>query len=258
MLRPLVRACLLPALVLCAGCDRAELDVPYEIVRSFPHDPEAFTQGLLFHDGSLYESTGQYGASSLRRVDPRTGRVLERVALDSAHFGEGLARVDAELIQLTWKESVALVYDLETLEPTDTLSYEGQGWGLCFDGASLYMSDGSDTLQRRDPETFELVERIPVTRDGYPQQQLNELECVGEHVWANVYQTNRIVRIEKATGRITGILDGASLRIAAGPPREGDAVLNGIAYVPETDVFLLTGKLWPEVLAVRLMDGGGG
>jgi len=255
MSRATLGATLLLIALLPGACEPSGLELSYEIVATFPHDSAAFTQGLLHHRGHLYESTGQYGASTLRRVDPRTGRVLDRVELDSALFGEGLARVDDRLIQLTWKSGMAFVHDLETLERRDTLAYEGQGWGLCHDGASLFMTNGGSTLYRRDPESFRVLEEIPVRRNGVSQPRLNELECVGDHVWANVYQSDRIVRIEKTTGRVTGFLDGYALRRAGRPPADGDAVLNGIAYIPETDVFLLTGKLWPAVLAVRLTDG---
>lgn len=239
-------------LLVLPGCGEPVAELEYEIVATFPHDTLAYTQGLLYHEDRLYESAGRYGESSLRKVEPRTGEVVARVAVDSAYFAEGLARVDSRLIQLTWKEEIAFVYDLDTLERVGELEYSGEGWGLCYDGAALYMSDGSSTLVRRDPETFEVEAEIPVTRNGFSVRQLNELECVGDHIYANVFPTNEIVRIDKRTGTVTGLIDGYSLRLAARPPSETDAVLNGIAFVPETGVFLVTGKLWPVVLAIRI------
>lgn len=249
---PVVVPVLLASFLL-VGCEREVPQIEYEIAATLPHDPEAYTQGLLFHDGHLYESTGQYGASSLRRVDAETGGVVENLPLDSAYFGEGLALVGSELIQLTWKSGIAFVRDVETFELKRKHEYEGEGWGLCFDGESLFMSNGTSTLVRRDPRSFEVIEEIPVTRNGFRVSQLNELECVGDEVYANVYLTDRIVRIDKRSGEVTGELDGFQLSLAAGAPNQRDAVLNGIAYIPETDVFLVTGKLWPRVFALRLI-----
>ena len=237
---------------LWVGCSNAPDLLEYRIVGSFPHDQEAYTQGLLFHDGFIYESSGLYGASSLRKVDPASGNIVAETPLDSAYFAEGLARVGSELIQLTWKEEVALVYDLETLEPTGEFTYSGEGWGLCYDGSSLFMSNGSDTIYQRDPSTFAVQQAFPVTRDGVAISQLNELECVGDHVYSNVYQTDRILQIDKRSGLVTGEMNGLALATAGGRPRDPAAVLNGIAYIPETDVFLMTGKLWPQLLAVKL------
>jgi glutamine cyclotransferase len=226
--------------------------IDYEIITTFPHDTGAYTQGLLFHDAYLFESTGRYGSSSLRKVHVETGRVVAETAVDSALFAEGLARVGSELFQLTWKEGVAVVYDLETLERKREYSYEGEGWGLCYDGDALFMSNGSSTLLRRDPESFDVLEEISVEGGGRAISALNELECVDQHVFANVYQTDRIVRIDKVSGQVTGEIDGGQLSLMGGSPGGVDAVLNGIAFIPETGVFLLTGKLWSKVLAVRL------
>lgn len=238
-----------------AGC--ASSDVPaieYEILGTFPHDPAAYTQGLLFHDGHLFESTGRYGESSVRRVDVPTGEVQARVAVDSTLFGEGLARVGSELVQLTWKAGRALVYDLETLAVLREFAYAGDGWGLCYDGEALWMSDGSSALERRNPRDFTVLATVEVTRDGSPQSRLNELECVDDWIYANVYQTDVIVRIDKQSGAVLGEIDLSSVPLSARKPGDPEAVLNGIAYVPETGVFLVTGKLWPNLLALRL-DG---
>lgn len=235
-----------------AACAPGPPSLDYEILGTFPHDSGAYTQGLLFHDGRVFESTGRHGFSSVRRVDVPTGRVLERTAVDSAYFGEGLARVGSELIQLTWKAGVAFVYDLESLELKRRYSYDGEGWGLCFDESSLYMSDGSSTIYRRDPETFEVLGEIAVTSGGAPLSRLNELECVGEFIYANVYQTDRVVRIDKRSGQVTGVIDLSSIPLSARALGDVDAVLNGIAFIPETGVFLVTGKLWPTMFAIRL------
>ncbi|WP_423930079.1 glutaminyl-peptide cyclotransferase [Candidatus Palauibacter sp.] len=237
-----------------AGCASPMPSIEYEILGTFPHDPAAYTQGLIFHEGHLIESTGRYGESSVRRVDVPTGEVVARVAVDSALFGEGLARVGSELFQLTWKSGRAFVYDLESFDLLREYTYEGEGWGLCFDGESLWMSDGSSALERRDPQTFEVLATVEVLRDGSPQRRLNELECVEDRIYANVYQTDLIVRIDKQTGAVLGEIDLSSVPLSARRPGDIDAVLNGIAYVPETGVFLVTGKLWPKLLALRL-DG---
>ncbi len=238
-----------------AGCGDAVVELGYAVERSLPHDASAYTQGLLLHEGAFFESTGRYGESEIRRVDVATGEVLQRRALDDERFGEGLARVGSTLIQLTWKAGEAYVYDVETLTPQRTFEYEGEGWGLCHDGVELFMSDGSGTLQRRDPTTFETIGELRVTRDGFSVRSLNELECVGEHIWANVYMSDRILRIDKATGEVTGELDGVGLATSSGRPG-GDrgAVLNGIAYDESTGRFYLTGKLWPRVFEVALAE----
>ena len=245
-------------LVACAvipwGCERPVAELGYELRRTLPHDTQAYTQGLLLHDGVFFESTGRYGRSEVRRVDVATGRVLAGHALSEEHFGEGLALVGDRLIQLTWKAGLAFVYDVATLMPVDTFRYEGEGWGLCHDGESLFMSDGSGTLQRRDPHTFDVVERIAVTRDGFSVRNVNELECVGYHIYANIYQSDEIVRIDGRTGEVTGRLDAYSLSLAAGRPADPGAVLNGIAHDGRTGTFFVTGKLWPAVFEIAIIE----
>lgn len=226
-----------------------------QIIAEIPHATDAFTQGFLLHEGRLFESTGRYGQSTLREIDPATGEVLRRVDVDEQYFAEGLALVDDRLIQLTWRAGVAFVYDLETFEQLDTFEYEGEGWGLCYDGEQLWMSDGTPTLFVRDAETFELLDTIPVTFMGQAVQRVNELECVGDTVWANVWQTDVILQISKATGEVVGVLDASTLLSAEGRALlEPGAVLNGIAYNPETETFLLTGKLWPSMFEVELVE----
>jgi glutamine cyclotransferase len=222
-----------------------------------PHDTTSFTEGLFLDNGVLYESAGQYGHSDVRTADPQTGKVLARTGLDAQYFGEGIARVGDQLFQLTWREGTAFVYDAKTLRPLGTLSYNGEGWGLCYDGQSLWASDGSHALTARDPRTLSALGRVAVTYDGLFIDQLNELECVGDSIYANVWNTDYIVRIDKATGRVTARIDASGLLTAeerAALP--SGAVLNGIAYDAQNDTFLVTGKLWPKVFEVRFVAAG--
>jgi glutamine cyclotransferase len=222
----------------------------FKIVRTFPHDPHAFTQGLLFFEGKFYESTGLLGRSSLRRVDPDSGMVERRVDLPRDLFGEGVARVGGHLVQLTWQNGRALVWNLATLGKEREISYQGEGWGLCFDGRHLIMSDGSETLALRDPESFARVGEIVVRRAGRPVRNLNELECVDGVVYANVWQDTHIARISR-TGEVTGWLDASGL-LAPEEARDAD-VLNGIAYLPASGHLALTGKLWPRIFEVEIV-----
>ena len=250
----LIAACVL--VLAAGGCgDAAMAELDFELRRTLPHDPEAYTQGLLIHEGSFLESTGQLGKSQLREVDIATGRVLRSHALADDHFGEGIALVGDRVIQLTWKAGLAFVYDVETFDLVDTLEYEGEGWGLCYDGESLFMTDGSGTLLRRDPATFAVLEEISVTRDGFSARNLNELECVGEHVYANVYLSNEIVRIDKASGVITGELDALSLALSSNRAADPGAVFNGIAYDEAAGTFYVTGKLWPDMFEIAISGG---
>jgi glutamine cyclotransferase len=224
-----------------------------KVLATIPHDTGAYTQGLVWADGALYESAGHYGESSLRQVDPKTGQVLRSVAVAPNYFAEGLARVGDRLVQLTWQEGVALLYDLATFERRGELPYSGEGWGLCHDGRRLIMSDGSDALTFRDPATFAATGRVNVTLDGAPVPQLNELECVDGAVYANVYTTEEIVRIDPETGHVTTRIDASRLLTPAERMRVD--VLNGIAYKPETKTFLLTGKNWPKMFEVVFEPG---
>ncbi|AKF02934.1 glutaminyl-peptide cyclotransferase [Sandaracinus amylolyticus] len=221
------------------------------VIRSFPHDSRAFTQGLLWHEGHLYESTGQYRRSSLRRVALESGEVLERRDLEPRIFAEGLARVGDRLYQLSWQEGQAFVWSLPAFEPVRTFEYDGEGWGLCHDGTHLVMSDGSDELFFRDPETFEIVRRVQVRERGRPLDQLNELECVDGVVWANVWQTERIVRIDPRSGHVTAVVDARGL--LDDEEREDADVLNGIAWIPERGHFVITGKYWPRMFEVEMV-----
>jgi glutaminyl-peptide cyclotransferase len=235
--------------------DAPPATLSYEIVSRRPHDPAAWTQGLVGDaQGRLFESTGRLGQSSVREVDPVSGAVLRSARLPDDAFGEGLALVGDRLVQLTWQNGLAYAWDAATFEPLATYPYEGEGWGLCFDGGRLVMSDGSESLTFRDPLTFETLGRMEVTRDGLPQAALNELECVEGSVWANVYQTDTIVRIDPGSGAVTGFLDAAGLIEPHPAETRRGAILNGIAYDPAAGTFLLTGKLWPELIEVRLSD----
>ena len=224
-----------------------------EVINVYLHDDKAFTQGLLWHDSYLYESTGLYGGSTLRRVDIESGEPRELLSIDETYFAEGLERVGDQLIQLTWKAGRAFVYDFATLELVDTLDYDGEGWGLCYDGRYLFMSDGSPFLSIREPETFDLIFRGAVTWDAQliPAQLLNELECVGDHIYANAWNTEFIFRIDRWTGDVTAVIDASALLTDAEKAElEPGSVLNGIAYNPETGTFFVTGKKWPKLFEV--------
>lgn len=223
------------------------------VLEAYPHDPEAFTQGLLLDDGKLYESTGLEGRSTLREVDPATGKVLRRHDLPADVFAEGLALVDDRLVQLSWQEQRAFVYDESTFKSGPEFAYAGEGWGLCYDGRRLVMSNGSDRLTFRDPTTFEALGDVGVTLEGQPLRMLNELECVDGQVYANVWQTNEIVAIDPASGRVTASVDASNLwaQMADRDPALPIDVLNGIAYDPADRTFLVTGKLWPKLFRVR-------
>lgn len=238
------------------GCDDGPAVGSVEVLETLPHDTAAYTQGLVLYQGHLYESTGRYGSSSLRRIDPATGEVQARIPLSEELFGEGLAVVDGRLVQLTWREGVALIYDPATLDVRDTLELPGDGWGLCYDGTSLYQTDGSSILWIRDPGTLEARDQLQVRQDGALLQQVNELECVGDHILANVFQSDEIVRIDKLSGEVVARYDASALvpEIHRGSP---EAVLNGIAWDPDTDSYYLTGKLWPVLYRVRLVPAGG-
>ncbi|GAB4412493.1 MAG: glutaminyl-peptide cyclotransferase [Anaerolineae bacterium] len=226
-----------------------------EVLSVRPHDTSAYTQGLLLHDGYLYESTGRHGASTLRKVDPQTGEVLQMIRVPDEYFAEGLALVGNHLIQLTWQSEVAFVYDLETFEQVGTFNYDGEGWGLCTDGRYLYMSDGTPFLDVRDMQTFELIFSGLVTVQGSLVERLNELECVGDYIYANIWQTDYIVQIDKYNGVVVAVIDASNLLTDEERAQfDEQEVLNGIAYLPETDTFLITGKHWPKMYEVRFVE----
>jgi glutaminyl-peptide cyclotransferase len=246
-----------PVLLLLAalGASACGGDVPIgtiEILERLPHDREAYTQGLVFTDGVLYESTGKYGDSDVRRVDPTTGEVLAIHELGEEHFGEGLALVDSRLLQLTWRERIVLSYDTSLAAP-DTLEFASDGWGACYDGETLWTTSGGSVMFARDPGTLASTGQLQVVRGGSAVFEVNELECVGEHIYANVYQTNDLIKIDKETGEVVAVWDLAGLV----PPEFAGAaeeVPNGVAFDPASDSFFLTGKWWPVMYRVRLVE----
>ncbi len=222
-----------------------------QVVASYPHDRAAFTQGLVLHDGVLYESTGLVGQSSLRQVEVTSGRVIRKVDVAAPVFAEGLALVGDRLIQLSWQNGRALVYDRRTFTKQAEFTYRGEGWGLCYDGREIIMSDGSATLTVRRPTDFGVVRSIRVVSGGQPLDQLNELECVDGFVYANVWMRDLIVKIDPATGRVVSEI--AAPNLLSPLERRGVDVLNGIAYDATDKTFLITGKLWPKVFRVKFI-----
>jgi len=221
------------------------------VVEQLPHDAQAFTQGLFFANGQLYETTGLEGQSELRKVDLRTGAVQLRRGVPAPYFGEGSVALDGRLYQLTWKHQRAFVYDLATFAPRDTLSYTGEGWGLTTDGTALYMSDGTARLRVLDPKTFAVRRTIDVTDAGAPVSQLNELEWVDGEILANVWQKDQVARIDPATGKVTGWIDLTGILPASQRTGKED-VLNGIAYDAAAKKLYVTGKWWPALFEIRL------
>lgn len=224
----------------------------YEIVRVYPHDPGAFTQGLQYVDGVLYEGTGLNGRSSIRRVELETGKVQQKRDVSSQYFGEGITVWKNDLIELTWQSHVAFVYDRATFEPKKQFSYPGEGWGLTHDGTNLIMSDGSDELRVLDPATFAERRRIKVTAAGAPLRNLNEVEWVKREILANVWQTDYVARIAPDSGKVTGYID---LRGLLSPQERANTdVLNGIAYDAARDRLFITGKLWPKLFEIKIVS----
>lgn len=225
---------------------------PVRVVRVLPHDPASFTQGLLFHDGRLYESTGQVGASRLREVDLESGRMSREVALEGQQFGEGLALAGDRLVQLTWLDGIAHVWRLKDFAPLGTFRYRGEGWGLAFDGRRFIQSDGSAKLTFRDAETFEATGSVIVRRDGVDLAYLNELEWAEGRVYANVWISDEVVAIDPGDGRVVATYDARGL-LAPDEAARVD-VMNGIAHDPASGHFFLTGKYWPHLFEVELPE----
>jgi glutaminyl-peptide cyclotransferase len=252
-----VLALMIPGLPRAAGFAaqqaRPQASLPqdtYTIVRTYPHDRDAFTQGLQFLDGVFYEGTGLNGRSSIRKVRIETGEVLQKRDVPEAYFGEGITVWKNDLYELTWQSGVALTYDRATFAPKRTFKYTGEGWGLTADGQSLIMSDGTEYLRILDPATFAERKRIKVTASGAPLKNLNELEYVKGEILANVWQTDFVARIDPATGAVKSYIDFRGLLT----PREAASadVLNGIAYDEAGDRLFVTGKLWPKLFEVKL------
>jgi glutamine cyclotransferase len=221
------------------------------VVKSYPHDRTSFTQGLLWHQGDLYESIGQYGQSKLRRLEFPSGKVLRETSLSPELFGEGLALVGNRLIQLTWTSHRGFVYDLSTFNPVQEFSYDTEGWGLTYNGTKLILSDGSSDLFFLDPATFKSTGKLAVRMNGLPMRQLNELEFIEGEIWANVWQTDFVLRIDPASGLVTSYLDLAGI-LSPTERTSTDAVLNGIAYDAEHKRIFVTGKLWPRIFEIKL------
>lgn len=222
----------------------------YRVVNAYPHDINAFTQGLLFHDGHLYEGTGKRGMSRLSRLNLEDAGVLQSVVLSRRYFGEGIEIVGDRIYQLTWQSNMVFVYDKDSFERTDTLYNAAEGWGLAYDGAELILSDGTDTLRFVDPDTFTPVRQVQVTLDGRPISGLNEMEYIDGEVWANVWQTDFIVRIDPATGTVGAVVDltGLSRLTELGG---AEAVLNGIAWDRERRRLFVTGKYWAHLFEIE-------
>ena len=243
-----VLLCLVPATFAREAADG------YRVVHAYPHDAQAFTQGLVYVDGHLYESTGLNGQSTLREDDLETGRVIREVSVPSRYFGEGLTNWGDTLIQLTWKAHLAFVYDRATFQLLRTFHYPWEGWGLTQDGRHLILSDGSDTIHFLNPETFAEVRSIHVTDHGNPVKNLNELEYIHGEIYSNVWMTNKIARISSETGQVLGWIDLSGI-LPAIEIRSNDAVLNGIAYDHTHNRLFVTGKLWPRLFQIEIVTG---
>ena len=222
----------------------------FDVVNVYPHDREAFTQGLLYRDGVLYESTGLNGRSSLRKVQLETGKVLQQISVDSRYFAEGLVDWGPRLVQLTWNTNIGFVYDLGSFKQQQTFSYTGEGWGLARDAKRLIMSDGTSTLRFLDPQTFKVTGQVQVTDGNTALRDINELEVIDGQIYANVWLTDRIAIIAPDSGRVTAWINLAGLMAKRGLSE--DAVLNGIAYDAQRKRLFVTGKLWPSLFEIRV------
>ena len=234
-----------------ATANAAPVRYTYEVVASWPHDRRAFTQGLVFRNGELLESTGLNGQSSLREVEIATGRVTKQIEVARQYFAEGLAVIGDRAYQLTWQNGRGFVYDADTFRQLQDFSYEGEGWGLTTDGQVLILSDGTSRIRFLDATTFRVLRTIDVVRDGKPVVRLNELEWINGEIFSNVWQTDEIVRIDPATGQVRGVIDFAGLLAPQDRGPEAD-VLNGIAYDAANDRLFITGKRWSKIYEVRL------
>jgi len=223
----------------------------YEIVNTWPHDKDAYTQGLVFYEGKLLESTGQEGRSSLRRVEPETGKVLNMINVPRPYFAEGITLFKGRIYQLTWQHQLGFVYDAESFEKLGEFSYRGEGWGLTNDGSSLIMSDGTNRIRFLDPDNFRVNRTISVLEGRTAVSSINELEYVHGEIYANIWHKERVARIDAQTGRVVGWIDLTGLR-AVSAANDNEAVLNGIAYDENHDRLFVTGKLWPKLFEIRV------
>jgi glutamine cyclotransferase len=229
--------------------------IPYVIYKIFPHDIQAFTQGLVVANGKLIEGTGQYGTSWIAEVDIASGTQNKKVILDKEYFGEGVTVLNNKVYQLTWKNKVGFIYDFKTYEKLGEFTYDSEGWGITHDNVNLIMSDGTDKLYFLDTLTLRSVRTVSVTENGKPIKNLNELEYIEGYIYANLWQTNYIVRIDPANGNVLGRLDLTKVAEAVYPGNPNADVLNGIAYEPRSKMVLITGKLWPAMVAIKFGDG---
>lgn len=252
------RYCLALALgaLTCSAAQAATPVYGYRVVHVYPHDTSAYTEGLFYKDGYLYESTGEAGESTVRKVELQTGKVVQRHDVPDAYFGEGIIDWKQELIQLTWKSQLGFVYDLASFKQLRTFNYPGEGWALTRDSKQLYMSDGSPVLRILDPTTLAATGSIMVTDNGEPVANLNELEWVKGEIYANVWMTNRIARIDPTSGHVTGWIDLTGLLDVSRLPDPGNDVLNGIAYDEQHDRLFVTGKRWPKLFEITLVKPG--
>jgi glutamine cyclotransferase len=223
----------------------------YEIVNTWPHDNDAYTQGLVFREGKLLESTGQEGRSSLRCVEPETGEVLKKINVPRPYFAEGITFFKGKIYQLTWQHQLGFIYDAKSFEKLGEFSYRGEGWGITNDGSSLIMSDGTNRIRFLDPDNFQVNKTISVLDGPTPIVSINELEYVHGEIYANIWHKERIARIEPQTGRVLGWIDLTGLR-ALTDANDNEAVLNGIAYDENNDRLFVTGKLWPKLFEIRV------
>ena len=234
---------------------RKETKTPISVIKViniFPHDPDAFTQGLVYHEGYLYESTGRYGKSSLRKVDLKTGKIIKIIKLTNEYFGEGITILGNNIYQLTWLNQTGFIYDLEKFKKVSTFSYEREGWGITTDGKYLFMSDGSAVISCSDPVTFAVVQKIIVHEGQQQIGNLNELEFIKGEIWANIFQKDLIVRISPVTGQVLGWIDLSQLYSLI-PKHNRIDVLNGIAYDHNRDRIFVIGKLWPKIFEIKVL-----
>ena len=257
MLKPAAIAALVLSSCACCACSAAMAAIPvygFIVKNTYPHDPQAFTQGLFFRDGHLYETTGLTGRSTLRRIELKTGKVLQKAELPKEVFGEGSTAFGDNILGLTWQSKTGYVFDAKTFAMKARFPYEGEGWGLASDAKNVYMSDGSASIRVLDPASLKEVRRVQVTAEGKPIDSLNELEIVDGELYANVWGTDVIARIDPASGKVTGWIDLTNLL-----PREKrgtssvDAVLNGIAYDARHRKLYVTGKFWPKLFEIELV-----
>ena len=241
----------LPANTAKTAANAPPVNYGFTVVNIWPHDSAAFTQGLIFAGGKFYEGTGQEGHSSLRLVEPQTGKVLKKLDVPEPYFAEGITLLNNKIYQLTWQHGIGFIYDAQKMEQIGRFDYNGEGWGITTDGHSLIMSDGSNLLKFLDPDSFRVTKTIAVRDGNRPVNELNELEYVNGEIYANIWHDNRIVTIDPQTGRITGWIDLTGL-LPPGDVTDPEAVLNGIAYEPAEKRLFVTGKLWPRLFEIQL------